>query len=114
MSGSAEFFVDTNLLLYAVNSSEPRKCLAAGNWVDALWSTNSAALSWQVIHEFYANASRKLRMPESQARRLAVNYLQWNPLDMNRDLIERAWYWQDQSQISYWDGLIVAAAEELE
>jgi predicted nucleic acid-binding protein len=43
-----------------------------------------------------------------------VNYLQWNPLDMNRDLIERAWYWQDQSQISYWDGLIVAAAEELE
>jgi predicted nucleic acid-binding protein len=114
MSGSAEFFVDTNLLVYAVDSSEPRKCLAAGNWVDALWSTNSAALSWQVIQEFYANASRKLRMPESQARRLAVNYLQWNPLDMNRDLIERAWYWQDQSQISYWDGLIVAAAEELE
>jgi predicted nucleic acid-binding protein len=114
MSGSTEFFVDTNLLLYGIDLSEPRKRVAARTWIDALWRTSSAALSWQVIHEFYANALRKLRLPENEARELAVDYLRWHPLAMDRDLVERAWHWQDQSQISYWDGLIVAAAERLE
>jgi predicted nucleic acid-binding protein len=26
-------------------------------------------------------------------------------------MIERAWHWTDQAQVSFWDGLIVAAAE---
>ena len=30
---------------------------------------------------------------------------------MTLGLIQRAWRWTDQAQVSYWDGLIVAAAE---
>jgi predicted nucleic acid-binding protein len=42
------------------------------------------------------------------------SYLLWQPLDVSHDLIKRAWHWQDSAQISYWDGLIVGAAEKLE
>ena len=27
--------------------------------------------------------------------------------------IERAWYWMDEAQVTYWDGLILGAAERL-
>jgi predicted nucleic acid-binding protein len=36
---------------------------------------------------------------------------QWNPPDLSIGMIERAWHWTDQAQVSFWDGLIVAAAE---
>ncbi len=114
MSGSAEFFADTNLLIYAIDLSEPQKRTAARGWIDALWSTDSGTLSWQVLHEFYATALRKLRIPVSEVRPLVLDYIRWHPLGMNRDLVERAWYWQDHAKISYWDSLIVAAAEKLE
>ena len=28
-------------------------------------------------------------------------------------MFERAWFWTDQAQVSFWDGLIVAAAERM-
>jgi predicted nucleic acid-binding protein len=30
------------------------------------------------------------------------------------ETILRAWYWMDRAQVSYWDGLILGAAEILE
>jgi len=32
---------------------------------------------------------------------------------MSLSVIERGWYWMDQAQLSYWDGLILASAERL-
>ena len=28
-------------------------------------------------------------------------------------MVERGWYWMDQAQLTYWDGLILASAERL-
>ena len=36
---------------------------------------------------------------------------EWNPPDLSVGMFERAWDWADQAQVSFWDGLIVAAAE---
>ncbi len=36
---------------------------------------------------------------------------EWNPPDVTLGMIERAWHWIDHAQVSFWDGLIVAAAE---
>ncbi len=114
MSAGDRFFVDTNVLLYSVDALSPEKQRPARLWVDALWETGSGALSWQVLHEFYVNTVRKVRVPKKIARQLAEDFAQWRPPEVTIGLIRRAWHWNDQAQCSYWDGLILAAAERLE
>src|SRR5689334_21008319 len=105
------FFVDTNLLLYSADPADPRKREAANLWLTALWEQAAGRLSWQVLHEFYANAIRKLRAPPPKARATVEALAQWQPVDNSLALIQRAWYWMDTAGLPYWDSLIVAAAE---
>ncbi|MEK7403509.1 MAG: hypothetical protein AAB225_00230 [Acidobacteriota bacterium] len=63
MRGDERFFVDTNALLYAADPGDPTKRQAARLWLDALWEHGAGRLSWQVLHEFYVNAVRRLEMP---------------------------------------------------
>jgi predicted nucleic acid-binding protein len=105
------FFLDTNVLIYASDPRYVDKQTAAGEWIELLWQQRSGRISWQVLNEYYANAIRKLGMPASDARGVVEEYSLWNPIDFSYPLIRRAWHWMDATQISYWDGLIVAAAE---
>jgi predicted nucleic acid-binding protein len=114
ISAGDRFFVDTNVLLYSVDSSSPGKQRSARLWVDTLWENGSGALSWQVLHEFYANTLRKVRVPKKIARQLVEDFAQWRPPELTIGLIRRAWRWSDQAQLTYWDSLILAAAERME
>ncbi len=83
MSEAERFFVDTNMLLYSADAADARKQKAARLWLDILWAQGSGRLSWQVLHEFYANAIRKLRASRADARAvvlLALEFgLDWTP-----------------------------------
>lgn len=111
MNGGERFFVDTNVLLYSVDPSDPSKRAAAKSWMSALWQRGAGSLSWQVLNEFYVNATRKMRSPSAKARNIVQALALWAPVDTTIGLIERAWYWSDQAQVPYWDALIIAAAE---
>ena len=105
------FFIDTNVLLYTLDPRNDAKRRQALLWVDWLWQSTAAYISWQVLQEFYHNAVRKFGVPPSQARAAVTLWSEWHPPDVTFGLIERAWFWTDQSQISFWDALIVSAAE---
>lgn len=111
MSAGDGFFVDSNLLLYFIDSSEPKKRDRAVEWLDKLWMTGSGRLSWQVLHEFYWNAVRKMRLAPAKAQELVEDLSQWRPVDTSLGLVQQAWQWMDEAQLSYWDALILAAAE---
>jgi predicted nucleic acid-binding protein len=104
-------FVDTNVLLYEVDGADPAKQLLSRRWLDALWQAGSARVSWQVLNEFYVNATRKTGLPAATCRSLVETYVQWKPTSFSLSLLRRAWYWTDRSGISYGDALILAAAE---
>jgi predicted nucleic acid-binding protein len=104
-------FVDTNVLLYELDGSDPTKQLTCRRWLEALWQEGAARVSWQVLNEFYVNATRKTGASAATSRRLVETYVQWKPADFSLPLIERAWYWADRAGIPYWDALILAAAE---
>jgi predicted nucleic acid-binding protein len=110
MSGSDAFFADTNLLVYSAGSADPEKNQMARRWVNALWSSGSGRLSYQVLHEFYATAVKK-SAPVAEARESVLLWSAWQPVEMSMTLIERGWHWMDTARISYWDALIVSAAE---
>ncbi len=105
------FFVDTNVLLYTFDPTNPMKQARAAEWISALWQSRSGYLSWQVLHEFYANVMRKFRAGSAQSREIVAALTLWQPGEMTFGLIERGWYWMDAAQISYWDSLILASAE---
>jgi predicted nucleic acid-binding protein len=110
MSGSV--FVDTNVLVYAVDTSEGDKHRRTRQWLLELWRTRQGCLSAQVLSEFYDVVTRKLQpgLPRDDARRYAASFRAWEPLPVDLELIRSAWAIQDEVGLSWWDGLIVAAA----
>lgn len=103
-------FVDTNILLYAVDATAPRKQATAEALLDQLWRDGSGRTSWQVLHEFYVNATRKMDLPKSAARGAVEAFALWQPVGSSLDLIHSAWSLVDSASLNYWDALIVAAA----
>jgi predicted nucleic acid-binding protein len=106
-----KYFVDSNVLLYLFDQLDQAKRDRAEAWLARLWGDSRGALSWQVIQEFYWNALRKYRAQPEQARDYVRLMSQWKPPIVTLDLIERAWHWSDHAQLTFWDGMIVAAAE---
>jgi predicted nucleic acid-binding protein len=107
---TALVFVDSNVLIYAVDESDAKKHEAASLWLSELWEKRCGRVSFQVLQEFYANVTRKwppARAPvQAQIRRL----LTWRPVVIDAEILEAAWKIQDRYKISFWDGLIVSSA----
>ncbi len=104
-------FVDSNVLLYAVDEGDPDKKRVARNWRAELWKSRRGRISFQVLGEFYVNALRKQPAAREEARAEVRDLLAWNPVATDAALLERGWQLQDRYQLSYWDALIVAAAK---
>jgi predicted nucleic acid-binding protein len=109
----ANCFVDTNLLVYARDSSEPLKQQQAFKWMAHLWSSRTGRLSFQVLQEFYITVTEKLRpgMDIKAAQQDIRTFMVWKPLPVDIDVLESAWTIQERYQISWWDALIVSAAQ---
>jgi predicted nucleic acid-binding protein len=108
---SDKAFVDTNVLVYAVDDSEPKKRDIARS-VLASGSYGELVLSTQVLSEFYVTVTRKLAQPVSDAQAAeALDWLSLNPtMSVDAMLVKSAVEISRSAQLSYWDGLVVAAA----
>lgn len=113
---SGRVFVDTNVLVYARDASEPGKQVQALSWVEWLWRERSARTSFQVLSEYYVTVTAKLApgMPAEDARRDVRALLAWQPLRLDDAVFEGAWAVQGRYRFSWWDSLVVAAAQTLE
>ena len=111
---SAIVFVDTNILLYAHDQDAGVKRERAHAALTALWSSGEGRLSVQVLQEFYVNVTRKLASPvaRSTAREVVMTYGEWVRSPTTPATVTRAADIADMAEISYWDALIVASAEE--
>jgi len=109
---SATVFVDTNVLVYARDRTEPERNLRALEWMAALWQTKSGRLSYQVLQEYYITVTRKLDPPRdtSDAREDVTSLISWRPTTVELPVIDRAWAIEDRYGFSWWDSLILGAA----
>jgi predicted nucleic acid-binding protein len=105
-------FVDTNVLVYAHDRSEPAKQSVAQAVLERLWTDRTGALSTQVLQELYVVATRKLDPPMSRAaaREVVVLYGEWLLVQVDLDLILAASELEEHHRLSFWDALIVEAA----
>jgi predicted nucleic acid-binding protein len=108
---SAEFFVDTNILLYGYDLDAGEKRVMAQGLLSEGWANvGSLAISVQVLQEFFVNAMR-----QGLSRDTVVQILEdlslWPVVDNTLELFGRGISLQKRYQISLWDAMIVAAAQ---
>lgn len=106
-------FIDSNVLIYAYDSAAGKKREAAVLLLAELWREKRGVLSAQVLQEFLVNVTRKVSPPlkTAQARDVVRLYESWVRHDTSAAHVLRASEIMELARISFWDGLILAAAE---
>ncbi|MGH2951127.1 MAG: PIN domain-containing protein [Solirubrobacterales bacterium] len=109
MNGRA--FIDSNVLVYFVDRDEPEKRATARGLLEE--GAPQLALSAQVLSEFYYVSTRRLSrpVPEPIAARLVDRFARLGTVAIDADLVRAGIEISRESQLAYWDGLIVAAAK---
>ena len=110
---SAVCFVDTNVLVYARDASEPDKQPRARDWLAALWNERCGRTSIQVLNEYYVTVTQKLQpgLSREEAWLDIDNLLAWKPAPVDEALVRRAQAAHQHFALSWWDALVVAAAQ---
>ena len=112
---SALVFVDTSVFVYRHDRSDPAKQARADEWIAHLARTRSGRLSYQVLQELYVTLTGKARIgfDPSEAREIVRDLTVWQPAVIHLRILERAWNVQAGHSVSWWDAVIVAAAQSL-
>jgi predicted nucleic acid-binding protein len=106
-------FVDTNILVYAHDSSAGAKHRRALQLVETLWNEGTGALSTQVLQELCVCLRRKVDPPRTpdEIRQLIRDYTSWSVVVNTPELIVQALDLEYRFKTSFWDALILQAAQ---
>ncbi len=105
-------FLDTNVLVYTIDSNDPLKQSRARETLRTLAHQGSPIISTQVLMEFYNVAANKLTIDKVDARRFVEDFSRMHVVAVDVPLIKRAIDTSILAQLSFWDALIVSAAEQ--
>jgi predicted nucleic acid-binding protein len=113
-------FVDTNILIYAHDRSRSHDPAArvkherARTLVEGLWTSGQGVLSTQVLQELCVNLRRKAARPiaADELRSLIHDYMSWEIVVNTPDAVIQALEIEQRYKISFWDALILQAAEQ--
>ena len=110
---SDKYFVDTNILMYAHDTAAGAKHERAKTLVEELWRERTGVVSTQVLQELTVNLRRKAGKPlDARAtREVIADYLTWQVVVNSGESILGALDLEQRHRISFWDALIVQAAE---
>lgn len=107
-----KIFLDTNVIVYAYDRSAAEKHKIAREILMDLWSSGQGVVSTQVLQEFFVNVTRKIPRPMSlrQARQILADFLKWDVVLINGNILLNAIDLQLKHKFSFWDSIIVCAA----
>jgi predicted nucleic acid-binding protein len=110
---TGKIFVDTNILIYAHNPASNAKSEGAREVLRELWMSGRGVLSTQVLQELCVNLRRRYQPPLAlhEVRDLVQNYLAWEVVVNDPHSTLRALEIESRYKISFWDALIIEAAE---
>jgi predicted nucleic acid-binding protein len=112
------FLIDTNVLVYAFDISEPRKRKKCKPIIERIFKgEEKGCISVQNLSEFYITITRKVEKPvrEDKAEEIVRGIIlskNWRTLGMDENSILLAIEISRGLKISYWDSLIVAVMQQ--
>ena len=104
-------FFDTNVLVCSHDISVPEKRRRAKNLLNDAFVGGTGVVSGQVLSETFVTLTRKMGVPPADARDEIRRLSGFHVVEISSSLVLRATEIQEDHQLSYWDSLIIAAAE---
>ena len=104
-------FFDTNVVVYAQDSTEPWKRDKAQRIICDALADGTGVVSGQVLGETYVTLVKKLGFDDERAAAEIRLLSQLKVVEISSSLVMRAIQIKADCQLSYWDALIIAAAE---
>ena len=108
---SDKVFVDSNIFLYTLDGNDKKRRERAKAQLSALSTTQRVVISTQVLNEVYAVATRKLGVDPVMAKRFIHQLTDFDVLLITPEVIDSAIDCSILNQLTYWDALMIAAAE---
>lgn len=107
------YFLDTNVLVYANDRSDPQRQAAASRLVVDGIRSRQGVISSQVLSEFWVAVTRNVEVPLPLEAALAELQRLGSMLvvGVGYDTVNLAVHVQTRHGISYWDALVLAAAQ---
>jgi predicted nucleic acid-binding protein len=109
MSGPLAFF-DSSIFVYTDDRSSPEKQEQAIALFSAHLRDSTAVVSLQVLQEYFAASTRKLKVPADKAQRKVEIMARCRVVRLEPTDVLRAIELHRLSHVSFWDALIVQAA----
>lgn len=103
-------FVDTNVVVYANDRADEQKQERALAVVTDLMRSGRGVISTQVLMEYTAVAFRKLGQPREAVTRQTLVLERLEVVGVTGELIRTGHQLAEEHGLSFWDGVIVAAA----
>lgn len=108
---TARLFVDTNILLYALDPAEAIKRAISADLLRRTIANHTLALSPQNLNECYRVLCQRGRLVDQTAARSYLTYLTpWCIAPLDARTAAKAWAVQDEAGLGWWDALLVASA----
>ncbi|MBK8396070.1 MAG: PIN domain-containing protein [Leptospiraceae bacterium] len=106
----SKIFLDTNILVYSLDNSDKKKQKKSRSVLSDLAKSNLGVISTQVLQEFYVVCTKKLKIEPLVARDI-LNSFAFETVVVTQELIHRGIDYSVLYKLSFWDALILAAAE---
>lgn len=112
------FLVDTNILVYSYDASEPEKQKACSSLIKKCWMREASyAIALQNLSEFYVIVTRKIERPLSGeiARKIVkdiIDFSNWQVMGFNDAAVITAIDLSVKYDIHYWDALLCATLKQ--
>jgi predicted nucleic acid-binding protein len=107
-------FLDTNIIVYAYDTSAGEKHEKAVKIMEGLWDSGHGIISSQVLQEFFVNVTRKIANPLDviTAKEIVKDFLKWKIVIIDGEIILEAIDIYSKYKYSFWDSMIIASAIE--
>lgn len=113
MSGIKKAFIDTNIWIYQIDKNDSAKRKIIDSFLEEISETHRVVISTQVINEFFTCAVKKLNIDPRDAKRLLDGLWECEVVAVDKPHIDRAIDICTLQRISYWDALMLSAAESV-
>jgi predicted nucleic acid-binding protein len=107
----SKVFVDTNILVYSMDKHDLQKMKKSRSILKKLKKDMHGVLSTQVLQEFYVAATQKLKADPIMVKDIIRSFENFEIITITPAIIENAIDCSILNMISFWDALIVSAAE---
>jgi predicted nucleic acid-binding protein len=107
----SKIFLDTNILVYTVDRNDKKKLSQARKILENAIANDKPVISTQVLQEFYSATTTKLKLDKIIAKNIIHNFRNMEIVQVDLGIIEQGIDISLLFQISFWDSLIIAAAE---